>query len=102
MTDRNPIAALLGLKPARDKHVLTIAGRGYELYPARDGNAEALYRTDVCSGASSPAFSLRYVAEMNHQAHLGHYLSGKRAKLLLRSIDALDSARTELCRVRKG
>lgn len=73
MTNKNPIAAALGIEPIKSH--LRILGREYNYLPSTAGYGEGMYRHDAGHGVSNPCFSLRSVTAPES---LGVYLSGRR------------------------
>jgi hypothetical protein len=79
MTNLNPIATILGIKPV--KSTLTILGRHYQYMPAANGYGEGMYRADAGHGVSNPCFSISPYAGPDNAGgaqRLGQYLTGKR------------------------
>ncbi len=75
--DRNPIAALLGVQPPRDKLAFTFDGRRFELYPAREGTWETLYTCwadgsrDVAATGSMQDFDIQVANLLAHKFRRG-------------------------------
>lgn len=77
-TSANPIADALGIAPAADKHLLTIGGRSYELYPARGATCETMYRVNPGHGVGNPGFTLHNTPDAHHAMQLDQYLAGRK------------------------
>ncbi len=74
----NPIHELLNLTPGTEKTVITIDGRGFEIYPAREGTYEGMYRIDAGYGVPNPCFSLAFAPKSHRAMALGQYLAKPR------------------------
>ncbi len=75
----NPIAALLGVRPAEPgrSRVVELSGRRWLLLAWSPGSYEAIYRLDAGHAVSNPARTLNFVAEHQHLPVLAAWIAGR-------------------------